>query len=192
MSDSCRAPGYTRDELLNSMVWETDARWNPESWLKHFAELRQHGSLRFEADQHHRDGRVIPVEIAANYVNVGAKEYNYIFVRDITERKQAEAARAALEAQLRESQKMEAIGTLAGGIAHDFNNALATILGNVELARQDVGPGHEALVSLEEIGKASRRAKDLVQQILAFSRRQTLERKATSRTHCVRFAPICR
>ncbi|MCX7144047.1 MAG: response regulator, partial [Proteobacteria bacterium] len=61
-----------------------------------------------------------------------------------------------------------------------FNNALAAILGNVELARQDVGPGHEALVSLEEIGKASRRAKDLVQQILAFGRRQKLERKPTS------------
>ena len=99
---------------------------------------------------------------------------------DITERKQAEAARAALEAQLRESQKMEALGTLAGGVAHDFNNALATILGNVELARQDIGPDHAALVSLEEIGKASRRAKDMVQQILAFGRRQTLDRKATS------------
>ena len=100
--------------------------------------------------------------------------------RDITDRKLAEAARATLEAQLRESQKMEALGTLAGGVAHDFNNALASILGNVELARQDVGAGHEALVSLEEIGKASRRAKDLVQQILTFGRRSKLERKPTS------------
>ena len=102
------------------------------------------------------------------------------FVHDITERKQAEADRARFEAQLRESQKMEALGTMAGGVAHDFNNVLAMITGNVELARQDVGTAHPALVSLEEIGKASRRAKDLVQQILAFSRRQKLERKATS------------
>ena len=100
--------------------------------------------------------------------------------RDITGRKQVEAERAELEAQLQESQKMEALGTLAGGVAHDFNNALASILGNVELARQDVGPGHEALVSLEEIGKASRRATDLVQQILTFGRRAKLERKPTS------------
>ncbi len=99
---------------------------------------------------------------------------------DITQRKQAEAARDQLVSQLRESQKMEALGTLAGGVAHDFNNALAAILGNVELARQDVGPAHEALVSLEEIAKASRRAKDLVQQILSFGRRQKLERKVTS------------
>ena len=101
-------------------------------------------------------------------------------ISDITERKQAEAEHAQLEAQLRESQKMEALGTLAGGVAHDFNNALAAITGNAELARQDVGPGHAALQSLEEINKAARRAKDLVQQILAFGRRQPLERKPTT------------
>ena len=103
-----------------------------------------------------------------------------VAMRDLAERKRVEAERARLEAQLRESQKMEALGTMAGGVAHDFNNALATIMGNVELARQDVGPDHPALESLEEIGKASRRAKDLVQQILSFSRRQKLDRKATS------------
>ncbi|MFA5916409.1 MAG: PAS domain S-box protein, partial [Burkholderiales bacterium] len=76
---------------------------------------------------------------------------------DITERKRSEAARDQLEAQLRESQKMEALGTLAGGVAHDFNNIVATIVGNVELACQDVGPAHAALESLEEIRKASDR-----------------------------------
>ena len=93
--------------------------------------------------------------------------------RDINERKQAEAAHSKLEAQLRESQKMESIGTLAGGIAHDFNNILGAILGNLALARDDVGPEHPALQSLEQIERASRRARALVQQILAFSRRQT-------------------
>jgi len=99
---------------------------------------------------------------------------------DFTERKQAEIQQRQFEAQLRESQKMEALGTLAGGVAHDFNNALAAIFGNVELARQDVGLDHPALESLEEIGKASRRAKALVQQILAFGRRQASERKVIS------------
>ena len=103
-----------------------------------------------------------------------------IFSEDLSAVKRGEEARAQLEGQLRESQKMEALGTLAGGVAHDFNNALAAIVGNVELARQDVGPGHPALESLEEIGKAGRRAKDLVQQILAFGRRQQLERKPMS------------
>lgn len=100
--------------------------------------------------------------------------------RDITKRKRAEAAKAQLEAQLRESQKMEALGTLAGGVAHDFNNIIAAILGNLELVRQDVGPAHAALEGLEEIRKASRRAMDLVRQILAFGRRQGLSRKAIS------------
>lgn len=97
--------------------------------------------------------------------------------QDITERKMAEQARASIEAQLRESQKMEAIGTLAGGIAHDFNNILGAILGNVELARQDASANWQALVSLDEIQKAGHRARDLVQQILSFSRRQPTARR---------------
>ena len=95
--------------------------------------------------------------------------------RDITERKQAEVERRSLEAQLRESQKMESIGTLAGGIAHDFNNILGAILGNVALARGDLPAEHPAHQSLDQISKASVRARDLVQQILTFSRRQTQE-----------------
>lgn len=101
---------------------------------------------------------------------------------DISERKASEAERTRLESQLRESQKMEALGTLAGGVAHDFNNVLAMILGNAALARKDLEAGHPALESLNEIDKAGRRAKDLVQQILAFARRQTVERRPTSLT----------
>lgn len=96
---------------------------------------------------------------------------------DITELKMAEAQQRALEAQLREAQKLEAIGTLAGGVAHDFNNLLAVILGNLTLAREDVGPEHPAMESLNEINRASVRARHLVQQILAFSRRQAQELK---------------
>jgi PAS domain S-box-containing protein len=125
-------------------------------------------------------GREFPLELSLSEWATSDGRFFAGILRDNTERKQAEAARASLEAQLRESQKMEALGTLAGGVAHDFNNALAIILGNVELARQDVGPGHAALGSLTEIGKASRRAKDLIQQILTFSRRQNVERKPTS------------
>jgi two-component system cell cycle sensor histidine kinase/response regulator CckA len=95
-----------------------------------------------------------------------------IFARDLTAKKLAEMQRVALETQLRESQKMQAMGTMAGGIAHDFNNILSAILGNVDLAKQDVGEDSAALPSLLEIDKAGRRARDLVRQILTFSRNE--------------------
>jgi PAS domain S-box-containing protein len=94
---------------------------------------------------------------------------------DITQARLAQVQQRELENQLRESQKMEAIGTLAGGVAHDFNNLLAAMLGNLALAREDVGEGHSAQESLSEIHRAAIRARQLVQQILTFSRRQTQE-----------------
>ena len=102
-----------------------------------------------------------------------------IFARDLTAKKLAEAQRVALENQLRESQKMQAIGTMAGGIAHDFNNILSAILGNVSLATQDLEDGAPALTSLLEIDKAGRRARDLVRQILTFSRNEPPNRIPT-------------
>ncbi len=75
-----------------------------------------------------------------------------------------------LEAQARQAQKMEAAGTLAGGIAHEFNNILTAILGNLELARLDVGPGHRAHQRLDEIAAAGRRGADLIRQILTVGR----------------------
>ncbi len=99
-----------------------------------------------------------------------------LFVRDLTAKKEAELRRLALETQLRESQKMQAMGTMAGGIAHDFNNILSAILGNVTLAMQDSPPDAAARTSLQEIDKAGRRARDLVRQILTFSRNEPPKR----------------
>ncbi len=100
----------------------------------------------------------------------------YMF-EDITARKQAETERESLHAQLRESQKMEAVGTLAGGIAHDFNNILAVILGNTEIAVTVAKEDSTLKLCLEAISKASIRARDLVLQILSFSRQQPTELK---------------
>jgi len=128
---------------------------------------------------HLADGRIFERTSmpARNAEQIFGRVYSFA---DITERKRTEAACDQLQAQLRESQKMEALGTLAGGVAHDFNNIVATIAGNVELACQDVGPAHAALVSLDEIRRASQRAKVLVRQILAFGKRQTSERELIS------------
>lgn len=96
---------------------------------------------------------------------------------DITAMRTAQGQREALEAHLAQSQKMQALGTLAGGVAHDFNNILAAILGNADLAREDLAPTTRAHESLDEISTAARRGRELVRQILAFSRQQPLVRE---------------
>jgi signal transduction histidine kinase/CheY-like chemotaxis protein len=123
------------------------------------------------------DGQQFPAELSVARISSGDPPLFTWFIRDITERRAAEAARVSLEAQLRESQKMEAIGRLAGGVAHDFNNILGSILGNLELAREDTSGNPRARESLDEIQKAGLRARDLVQQILSFSRRQPTSRR---------------
>ena len=116
------------------------------------------------------DGTPVAAEIQGTRLNYDGAPAIHVSIHDIS-------ARVSLEAQLREAQKMQAIGTLAGGIAHDFNNIIATILGNVQLARDDARGNLPALESLEEIRKAGSRARDLVQQILSFSRRQPTDKK---------------
>ena len=98
---------------------------------------------------------------------------------DVTDRSEAQEARRRLEQQLGEAQKMESIGTLASGIAHDFNNVLAAILGNAHMAREDLKAGKPADVSLslDQIIKASDRARNLVDRILSFSRRDAARRQ---------------
>lgn len=99
----------------------------------------------------------------------------YAVARDVTEWKQAEQEREMLERKLRQAQKMEAIGTLAGGIAHDFNNILAAIIGYAEMVQDDCPPGSIARHDIDQVLIAGHRAKDLVRQILAFSRQAEVE-----------------
>jgi len=108
--------------------------------------------------------------------------------RDVTGRKDEEKKRSRLEAQLRQSQKMEAIGTLAGGIAHDFNNVLTAIIGHAQLLQDDAAKGSKAHESSSEILKAGERARDVVRQLLTFARSNAHERQVARLQSVVREA----
>ena len=98
--------------------------------------------------------------------------------RDITDQKHAEEEKARLEGQLLQAQKLESIGTLAGGIAHDFNNILYPIIGFTEMSMEDLPEDHPVQENLQDILKGTKRARDLVKQILSFSNQRDLEQKA--------------
>ena len=117
------------------------------------------------------DGVRVPIEMSTRRMPDG--KYQTI-LRDVSERHRAEAERAALEARLQQSQKMEAVGRLAGGVAHDFNNLLTAITGSLALALRDVGPETRAHRWLKETDKAAWRAASLTHQLLAFSRQQLI------------------
>lgn len=133
-------------------------------------------ALLGEMQAHTASGQRVIVEVSVAFESDGAS--TTVFARDLTSRKRTEAQRSALEIQLREAHKMQALGTMAGGIAHDFNNIVGAILGNVELAKTDSTHHPQLLESLLEIEKAGRRARDLVRQILTFSRNEPPARRA--------------
>jgi PAS domain S-box-containing protein len=126
---------------------------------------------RIELTALRADGTEIPVELAVTRIPLDGPPVFTAYVRDLTERKQAERALRESEEQLRQAQKMEAIGTLAGGVAHDFNNLLTGILGHAQLLRATTEPGHKAHRSAEVIETAARRGAALTQQLLGFARK---------------------
>jgi len=179
--------GYTLDEvvgqnprLLNSgetpaegyrELWEQIT--SGQEWRGEFHNRRKDGTLYWES------ASISPIRDADGAIThfVAVKE-------EITARKEAEEARRQLERQLRQAQKMETIGALAGGIAHDFNNLLQTILGYADLGVEDTEAGSRARRDMERILTAGHRAKELVRQILTFSRQTEGER------HPVQLHPI--
>ncbi len=162
---ACGHTGYDREELLALGVKDidpdADVRGGRNGFWRQFS---RHGRMAFETRHMRKDGSVCPVEVSLSPIAFGGAEYILAIARDITDRKR-------LEDQLRQAQKMEAIGTLAGGIAHDFNNILAPIIGYSEMTANELPEDSPLRRNLVKVLDSAQRARDLVQQILTFSRK---------------------
>ncbi len=136
-------------------------------------------SHTLELEYYHKNGSTLWAEVTTSFL----RDQNGCLTglvgvsRDISARKKAEHERARLESQLRQASKMEAIGTLAGGIAHDFNNILSAIMGYVEICLYESDRKSKTAFRLQRVLSACERAKDLVRQILTFSRQDEQTRK---------------
>jgi PAS domain S-box-containing protein len=163
------AIGKPLDDLLKTTFVDTTQSQAQEI-------LQQTGLWQGQLRQQARSGQVIDVDVAVSYLkdNAGMVIGGIAINRDVTERKRAEEEKARLEAQFQQAQKMESVGRLAGGVAHDFNNMLGVIIGNAELALEEVEPSQPIYSDLAEIQKAAQRSANLTRQLLTFARKQAI------------------
>ncbi|MFC1523412.1 PAS domain S-box protein [Thermodesulfobacteriota bacterium] len=175
-----RQIGYRKEEIIDqhiTFLYHPDCE---EERKKLFQEFLSSGTvLDAELQLQRKDGTKLEVSLNVSAVRDenGEIVHSRTVWRDITGYKRIAEERESLRTRLLQSQKMEAIGTLAGGIAHDFNNILTPILGYTEIVLKNLPVGSSNWLDLQEVDKASLRAKELVQQILAFSRQTRQERK---------------
>jgi PAS domain S-box-containing protein len=188
----CEYTGYTRQELLTMSAFEIMTEDSQKKFLERLDKIlkgqKVPSSIEFKIRA--KSGRELCVLINSKiiYGADGKPKGATAVVHDLTEQKQAEEEKKNLEYQLQQAQKMEAIGTLAGGIAHDFNNILSVIIGYTELILMNGDVNEEVRQNLKEIFSASKHARDMVKQILAFSRQNKQERKPIQVAHIVKEA----
>ncbi len=128
----------------------------------------------YEAFGLRKNGEEFPMRLEARNVPYKGEQVRTVEFRDITEQKRADAENEKLQAQLIQSQKMQSVGRLAGGVAHDFNNMLGVIMGNTEMALDQADSTQPLHDNLQEIQKAAIRSTNVVRQLLAFARKQTI------------------
>jgi PAS domain S-box-containing protein len=175
-----RITGWRAPDVLGKMIPGMSGGVRPDQFPA-LAQRALHGEAVTGAEIPGRRKGEIPIELSVSMAPLrdarGAISGAMAVLADISERKSAELQKSQLEEQLRQSQKMEAVGRLAGGVAHDFNNLLTAISGYAELLQGRFEPGNDIRGYVDEILKSSGRATQLTRQLLAFSRRQVLQPK---------------
>jgi PAS domain S-box-containing protein len=177
----CRMLGYSKDEMIGMNNRKYTDQENAKKLYEAFNKVYRTGEpiKGFGWEVVAKDGTKLFGEVSVSLIkdSKGQPAGFRGIARDITERKRAEEEKATLQEELRQSQKMEAIGGLAGGIAHDFNNLLTVISGNCQLSLLELKEKDSLKGNIEEIKAAADRAASLTRQLLAFSRRQVLNMK---------------
>jgi len=173
--------GRPRDEVIGrelaSIIIPPAFREGHRRGLARYLATGQTGLLdgRIEVSALRADGTEFPVELTVTRSGAADPPAFNAYLRDLSDRKRAEAARHNLEMQLQQAQKMEAVGRLAGGVAHDFNNLLTVITGRAHMLLSRLKPGEPLHRDVELIQKTSQRAVALTSQLLAFSRKQVVQ-----------------
>jgi PAS domain S-box-containing protein len=172
--------GYNREEMIGKTSLELGMWVYPEERARFVAEIKKKGEIPgFWIKFRGREGNVFDGTISSKTIDFNGKKCMLNVIKDMTEM-------VKLEEQLRHSQRMEAIGTLAGGVAHDFNNILTGIEGHIELAKMKLGEDNPAAANLDMVMKLSNKAAQLNHNLLAFSRKQALNREIISIREIIR------
>ncbi|MEP7119575.1 MAG: response regulator [Byssovorax sp.] len=169
--------GRDRAALTGARLRDFMARGDGDRLGSALVLLRETGVVQHEWRFSRPDGTVVTSEASGSLVQVDGAEVVLGILRDVTDRKRTEQALQTTENQLRQAQKMEAVGRLAGGIAHDFNNLLSVILTYDEMILDELKPGDPLREYVDESRQAATRAADLTRQLLMFSRQHVLAPK---------------
>jgi PAS domain S-box-containing protein len=183
----CRLMGYRRDEVIGRTSLALNIWHRTEDRQRLVDGLKASGFVNnLEADFVDKSGNIRRGLMSARLIKIDGEDVILSIARDITDIRRTEREKERIEEQYRQAQKVEAIGRLAGGVAHDLNNLLSPVIGYSELLLQSSTPADPNYRPVEQILQAGTRAKDLVHQLLAFSRKQTLEYKPVNLNSTVR------
>jgi len=181
----CKLIGYSRDELLNMSISNIEGVEKPDDVAERIQKIKEVGFDLFETLHRRKDGEIIDVEVSVNYLPVHSGRL-FVAIRDITERKKAEAERKQLEQKAQLASRLASVGELASGVAHEINNPLTGVIGyaHLLLTRKDIS--RDVRHDLEIINEGAQRVASIVKKLLAFARQTKPEQRYVNINELIR------